>query len=298
MLTYLGLAILPFLPRKGIMWLSDKCGTLIYHIARKQRKQAEANIKLVFSNTLSDEEISRLIRLSFKNICLTVLDTFWFSFATAKRLNKWIIAEDSFKKYIAITPAIFVSAHFGNWELLGLSIAMFGGRYTAIAAPLRNPVIHKVINRFRHLQGQEIVPVQGAVDAMRKTLERNGRVGMLVDQNTLPEDGGLFVKFFGLEVPVTRTIAVLSTRFNAPVVVVQCVSTPQGNYILKAIPPLKIPHGPDYVIRGTEEVMKKIEMLIRSAPEQWLWAYKRWKYVPDRKNMGKYPFYAKYYTQQ
>jgi len=294
-LVYPAIVILPLLPRKVIIWLANKCGNLLYHIARKQRKQAEANIRLVF-NTLREDEIHRLIRSSFRNVCLTVLDTFWFSFATEKRLRKWVIPDDSFKKYMAISPAIFVSGHFGNWEILGLAGAFFGGGYTAVAASLRNPAVNKIARRIRHSKGQNTLPVEGAVDTLRKVLENKGRIGMLVDQNTLPDEGGLFVKFFGLKVPVTRTMAVLSARFDAPVIVTQCTITSKGCYILKAMPPLKIHHGPDYLVKGTEEVMKRLEMLICSAPDQWLWAYKRWKYVPEGENIEKYPFYAEYYS--
>ena len=43
----------------------------------------------------------------------------------------------------------------------------------------------------------------------------------------------------------------------------------------------------------TRDIAAAMEKVVRKHPEQWLWIYKRWKYIPDSRSEDEYPFYAR-----
>ena len=45
----------------------------------------------------------------------------------------------------------------------------------------------------------------------------------------------------------------------------------------------------------TRTVASTLEQAIADRPAQWLWMYKRWKYVPQGQDPSRFPYYARSY---
>jgi KDO2-lipid IV(A) lauroyltransferase len=126
---------------------------------------------------------------------------------------------------------------------------------------------------------------------MLKALRSGKRIALVLDQNTLPPDGGTFVPFFGLPVPMSRAAAMLSQRTGAPIVVGYGLAQPDGRYHMHCRPPLSLDGMTEAA--GTARIMAGLETVIREHPGQWLWMYKRWKHIPAGADGARYPFYAR-----
>ena len=262
------------------------------------RRIAKANLK-IFLPEKKECEISSIARQSVSNIVLTVMELFWFSGRPEK-----------IRQYLDFDPAIsrewescvkdgrgliYVCMHFGNWELAGLMIRTFiGGKFAVIAREVRNPRIDTLINESRCTGGNMVIPARGAVKEMIKALKDGYAMATLVDQNTRVRDGGIFVDFLGLPVPVSRAPALFGRKMNASVVVCGCMRN--GHRYKSYFEKLPCEPG-DYAddLEMTQDLMRIVEDIVRKNPEQYLWFYKRFQHIPREAGedlIKKYPYYA------
>ena len=95
---------------------------------------------------------------------------------------------------------------------------------------------------------------------------------------------GVPVPFFGHTVPAYTSPARLHVRTGAPVIVGGFLRTGTLRYKMVAIgdPIVAVPEGEhDVVLRDlTAEMIRRLETVIRMAPEQYLWIHRRWRGIP------------------
>ena len=132
---------------------------------------------------------------------------------------------------------------------------------------------------------------EGAAKGILQTFKRQGIVSLLLDQNTLPEEGGGFVEFFGLPTPMSSITAMIAKKTDAEIVFGYCYPDSKGRYTMAMndANPLQVAEDP------TQEVARQYEELIRERPEHWLWMYKRWKFRLEDSPSERYPYYARDY---
>lgn len=289
----LAAALIPRLPRGGIVRLAKGAGWLGWWFARRDRRIALANLDLAFGGACSPAGKAAIVRQVFATFVMTGLDFFWFSRDTRARLERWVILEESVFPFLAKGPRIAITAHFGNWEVLGLAAALRGAPLTSVAKPIKNPGIEARIRPLRELSGQTILPREGALKGLVKALRSEGTVALLLDQDTKVSEGGVFVPFFGVPAPVSSAAAGLAVRLKAPIVIGFSRNEGDGRYRCYAREALT----PDAIAGLTVEAVTAriaavLECEIRRFPGQWLWTYKRWKRRQAGFNPACYPFYA------
>lgn len=293
--TGLGLAVIPWLPRRAILALASAAGVLGAALPTLGRRIGRANLTLVYGDRLAPAGRRRILREVHRTFALVLLDLFWFTRRTRQRIDRWVRFDPSFDAHAMARPLIIVTAHFGNWEILGQAGAHHGCDTTSVAAVIQNRRVSRMLNRLRQRTGQRIVEQAGAVKTLLKTLKDGERVALLLDQNTAPYRGGVFVDYFGLPVPISGTAAAMSIRTSVPIVPAFCRPEAGGGYVIYARPALAAPaEGADSVQTLTQGIARAIEAEVREHPGNWLWLYKRWKYVPREIAREKYPFYAHY----
>lgn len=290
------LAVLPRLSRRSILRLARILGLLAYCGSRHLRRVSLANLKVVLPERTQAER-RRISRRSFTTFALVMLDTFWLARHTRERIADLVEFDPAFAPVLAPGPLVCISAHLGNWEVLGMSIAHRGRSLASVVAPLKNPRVDPLFNELRHETGQMMVPRQGAVRHLLKALRQGHKIALLLDQNTKPVEGGLFVDFFGLKAPVSSAAALLALRTGVPIVIGICLPTADGRY---RAPPLLhvdtggLPQEQDQAIRAlTQRIADGTARLVREHPEHWLSAYKRWKIRPEGEDAARYPFYTR-----
>ena len=290
----MALAVVPRLPRGAVVGLAKFAGRAAWLLARRDRRIALANLRLAFGETLDDRQRARIVRACFERFSLTALDYLWFSRDTRRRLEQYVTFDESLAKWIRHGgPWIAVTAHFGNWELLGKYSAMQGLLFASVAKPVRNRDIDERVNAFRETMGQVVVPRQGALRALVRILKGKRAVALVLDQDTTVAEGGVFVPFFGVPVPVSNAASLLASRLGVPVVPAFCRAEPGGHYrgyAHEAVMPGDIAAGDEKTL--TARITSEIEAEIRAAPDQWLWMYKRWKRRQPDVDPALYPFYA------
>lgn len=260
------------------------------------------NIRCAFPEK-GKKEVFDLSRRCIASLILTVCEFFWFHNKPEKiremvdiQPNLARVAETAVKCLKEGRPVIFITPHHGNWEFSGMVLGIvFGFKMATVVRTPRNPYLGRLITGGRSVQNVQIIESRGGMMKLVHAMENGRAAGMLVDQNVKIRNGGAFVDMFGLPCPVTRFPGTMVLRKNAYIGVGSCIRMPDGHF-KATMDPLPKPSSEyaseEEVIR---DIMKMTEDLIRMAPEQYLWLYKRFQHIPQEASeelKAKYPPYA------
>lgn len=284
----------PFLPRFAVVALANLGGSLAFIFSVREKRVALANLQAVYGDSMTQAEREKTTRESFRSMALVLLDVLWFGRFTSRRISRYVGFDRSYDVFFGTHPLVVVPGHLGNWEAMGLAVALRGAPTMSVVMPLKNRFVDGMLNRSRRSTGQKVVEREGAVRALIRELQNGGRVALLLDQNTLPEEGGVFVDTLGLPAPVSKAAAAVARKTGAPIVCVWCVPDRRGFYTSYASELIRV-EAKQTDEDVTQKVVSVFDDVIRRHPGNWLWMYKRWKYVPRHSSADRYPFYAREY---
>ncbi|NKB25028.1 MAG: hypothetical protein GKR87_11760 [Kiritimatiellae bacterium] len=293
----LGYVVIPLLPRSIVVCLANSIGKIAYCIPSKTRSVGLANLDVAFGHQKTHDEKTQTLQKSFQTFTRVVLDLFWFSFRPTKRIPHYVQFDPDFNEMLKHSPQICTTAHFGNWEIMGQAISIAGFEIANVAAPIKNKWVDHLFRKIRAKSGQAIIPRKGALRNMLRKVKDGSNVGIMLDQNTLPMDGGVFVDFFGLPVPVSQAGAFLASRAKVDIIFCFCLPEPDGSYRVISAPPIQIDEWFNESKKAdlpeiTQAIIQGVEEVIRKYPEHWLWSYKRWGSIPNDYPPSRFPNYA------
>ena len=186
-------------------------------------------------------------------------------------------------------PAIFVSGHIGNWEMMPPAVAAYGMRLrSAYRAPSNRVVDEFLLGLRRQAMGLDsdsecplLIPKgsAGARESLRH-LARGGYLGLLLDQKM---NDGIEARFFGLPAMTAPALAALALRYRCPVIPGHVQRIGPARFRLVCEAPLALPDSGDPradQLTLTENVNLILERWIRERPESWLWLHRRWPEPP------------------
>jgi KDO2-lipid IV(A) lauroyltransferase len=242
-------------------------------------KRAVINLRRAMP-ALSEEEIRRIVRGMWDNLGRVVgeyphLDRFRVYEKggrvehTGTELVDPILA--------AGRPILFVSAHFGNWEVATLAATQRGLEVAQIYRAANNPYVDALVAEFRSIIGSELIP-KGAVAARRsmEALKGGRHLALLVDQKM---NDGIAVPFFGRDAMTAPAVAQLAMRYNAAIIPARVERLSGAHFRLTVFPEIEHPRSGDRradTLAIMTRVNAVIESWIRERPEQWFWLHRRW----------------------
>ena len=171
---------------------------------------------------------------------------------------------------------IIFSGHIANWEIGMLAAVQYGAEVAQIYRAANNPLIDRMITRFRSIGG-ELIP-KGTVAARRAiaVLRRGAHVTMLADQKM---NDGIPVPFFGRPAMTASALAALALRFDCDVLPARVERLGGARFRLTVFPPLPLPRTGDHhadVASLMTRVNQTLEGWIRDRPQEWFWVHRRW----------------------
>lgn len=281
------LALCRVLPAGIIYAAITPLGSLAFALARRRRQIAIENVRHSL-NGLPEGEVVAIARRSFGSFGLAVMPEVakLHSHLTAPDAREWILRrspelEAAFLKARAIHDTsggcIFVTPHFGTWELLPYLGAAFGIPLAVATRPLENELLEELLARYRAGTRQSFLGRLNSLAALRLALARGRSLGLLPDQSTR---NGLNVEFLGRPARTTPVPALLAVALARPIVVVACYRTGKlrfGGHVGEPIWPLQAGDERAEVLRLTAAMNLTMEGVIRQHPEQYFWMHNRWK---------------------
>ena len=125
-----------------------------------------------------------------------------------------------------------------------------------------------------------VISKKDSARTILKVLDASGSVGLLLDQNTIPQEG-VFAEFFGLPASTSSGVALLALRKDAIVLPGYLSPLKRGRYKIKFLPPLSLIRTGDTVQDVNANTLlfnRVLESIVREQPDSWLWGHKRWSF--------------------
>lgn len=281
---------LGFIIRLLPLYLVHKTGfaiaRLAYPFLKSRRNVALRNLQNAFPEMYAERR-EQIAFHSFQNISATFIELLWLQNLTKDGIKQRVcidnfgLLEQLLERKKGI---VFLTAHFGSWELAIQAISIFTDTLVCtIAKSQSNALVDRLINRWRELFGLKIVPMGVSVREILRTLQQGGIVALAADQ-TAPKES-VSVEFFGRRVPTFQGPAVFCLKTGAPIILGCAVRQENGNYKMHLVhvPSDDLDGSSDEnILELTRRQVHMTEEIIRQYPEQWMWMHKRWKHVPDR----------------
>jgi len=170
---------------------------------------------------------------------------------------------------------VMLTPHLGGFEIIPRVLAQYFPA-TILYRPSRQEWLNEVVEEGRAYPNMHFVPTNlHGVRQMTRALTRGEAIGILPDQ--VPSGGeGVWVPFFGRPAYTTPLPARLANRNNTPVVMFTAKRKSIGKGWLMQATRLA-PLSEDATLAASE-LNVAIENAILKAPEQFIWAYNRYKH--------------------
>ena len=272
-------------PPRLLAPMGRSLGMAAFHGMRRYRTVALNNLRAAYGAEWDDEKIQRLARASFQHLGITLVEFFLrqpritdTELEREVRFEGQQHFEEAFRRGRGV---IVVSAHYGNWEIMGPRLALAGYRVSGVSRVADDPGLEQMISHIRKRAGLSQIPRRRAAREGLAALRRNEILAILLDQNTA--EGGVFVPFFGRPASTAMGPAVFALKTGAAIVPTFSMREVDGTHTMKAWPPIfPQPTGDRNgdVLQLTSEVTRVIELQIRERPELWCWLHNRWKRQP------------------
>lgn len=283
-----------FLSARQVFDLGQTVGKIAHLLSGKRRRIGLTNLDIAFGDSKSAQEKRAILKKSVIQLAVTTLQCLWLRHDTEARVRELVEGEPKGLEVLKTClnrqkGVFFLTAHYGNWELMGLHHGYMGiGKLNSIARHLDNPYLEKVAIDFRTLSGNGIFYRDDSPLKMARAIKNNECVAVMMDQNTAI--GGVFVDFFGKKAATANSVARLRHKMEAAVVPLFSYPTGKGTYTIEYGPELALEKSGDKesdILAWTQECGKFIESVIRERPENWMWEHRRWKTRPP----GQPPIY-------
>ena len=177
-----------------------------------------------------------------------------------KRLNKQVV---------------FISGHFGNFELMALHIERSGINLSAIYRPLNNIFLNKDMENIRknYICKNQIKKGRSGTRQILENLKKGNSIALMIDQRVTE---GIKINFFGDLASTTTIPAQIIKKYKCDLVPIYIERTKKHYFKMYVSQPIVINSE-----KSNEEISihlnKILEKMILKNPDQWIWTHDRWR---------------------
>jgi KDO2-lipid IV(A) lauroyltransferase len=261
--------------------LSRPLALLVWHGSTRLRSVAQTNVALCYPQ-LSAQERQDMAKSSIRHYARNALEVgmcwFWSPTRFARQFEPRQGEEYLQAAQQAPQGTLFLAPHFGAWEALGLDLSE---HLTAtLFKPGKVEAINELLVDRRGRFGAQLVPAnRRGLKALMDVLREGKGIGLLPDQEPRLGDGR-FAPFFGVPALTGVLVPRLIQRTGAKVYFIACVRLPKQRFQVHVLPAEEDIYSTD-MDTALAAVNRGVEACIALAPEQYLWAYKRFRARPE-----------------
>ena len=273
-------ALVRVLPDSLVRASGDALGALFFVLDRPHRRVAEDNLARAFPSR-SAEERRAIVRAAFKHFGRLLFEILKFSTLSPEELLTRVEFDGGERVRLAYGQGkgvLFITGHFGFWELHAVAHPLQFEPIGVLARTLDNAQLNTLLEQIRQRTGNTVIYRQGSIRRVMRLLSERHGVAVLIDQHIQGPDA-VYVEFFERRAATTSAVAALALRTGAPVVPVFALPLPDGRYRLIYEHPVEPPSADseDAIREFTQRCTDVLEMYVRRHPDLWLWMHRRWR---------------------
>lgn len=238
----------------------------------KYHQIIKSNMKVIYK----DEE--KIKSFAIRNLEQTGKTFFEFINLNKFNKNKLTVINDEYLKEIINKKKsyLFVSAHYGNWEITRNFLLDYGFKLHSVYRQANNKLINNEIQKIRKKPGAYFYK-KGKESAkhMIKALKNNECLAILVDQK---DNSGSKINFFNNPANTNTGFAALALKYQTTICPIRSKRITNDNFEIIIDKPILYNEFKNKTeVELTQQIYSEhIEKWIIEDPSQWLWAHKRW----------------------
>ena len=273
------MCILPLCLRKLFAAFVGSVAVLV--VQKWRLLMAQANVQECLG--VSPERAKQIAEDSLRRFGRMVVEVLRFPLLNKDNISQLVKVEGLEhleKAYAEGKGVIMCTGHYGNWELLGATVALHGYPMLSITRKQNNAKMDKAINEFRQMVGQKVTYNRGehGLLAISRMLKEKNLLGVLYDQDT--NDDGVEIELFGKHSVIPLGPAALSRIYGSPILPIFLHNNDDWTCTAKIYPALYTPKTKDKkqdFYQVTKQLVDILEQEITAHPEMWFWVHDRWK---------------------
>ncbi len=255
---------------------------IVYLFNKKHRKIVDINLDLAFDKNLSKKQKDDISYGSYKSLMFNMSEFIENQYLSKDKIlhkaniqNEEVIL-DAIKNKRKI---IFMTAHYGGWEIALPFIALKYGKLAVVNRKMNNPYMQNMYAKARDNNNIVMLEKSMAAKGMIKAFQKDQFIAVAIDQHI---KSGVEIDFFGKKVMATDSTSRMALKFDAIIIPIFAVMNDFRDYTIK------IGNGIDIINHEfkTEDKIKELTQLqnslveeqIKLKPEQWFWQHKRFKH--------------------
>jgi len=241
----------------------------------KSKKVIEKNLS-IFNEKILESEKKRISLNMWKNYGMTFIEYIFLDFFRKNNSHIQIVGEKNLDNIINKNkPAIFVSGHFANFELMSMEITKKNIKLATIYRPLNNFFLNPFMEyiRKKYVCKNQIKKGLKGVRESIEYLKKDISIALMIDQRV---SEGEKIPFFGKLAFTTTLPAQLAIKFNVPIIPVFIERIDQDKFRIEFFKEIYASNI-DNKINLTKKLNKVLENMILKNPNHWIWTHNRWK---------------------
>jgi KDO2-lipid IV(A) lauroyltransferase len=210
-------AVVRVAPDALVRAFGTSLGLTFYLVDRAHRRIAERNLATAFP-TRPAAERTAIARAAFEHFGRLLVELLKFSTLSDEEMLARVDVDGEDRSRAAYAHGkgvLFVTGHFGFWELQALVHALRVEPIAVLARALDNPRLNELLERIRARTGNSVIYRRGTIRRVMRTLQAGRGVAILIDQHIMSRDA-IYVDFFSRPAATTSAVAALALRTGAP----------------------------------------------------------------------------------
>ena len=249
---------------RGVGWLA-------FLVWTGGRRRCIANMLRVTGGDTA--EAHRLARQSFGNYLVYLVDFVRFLRTNAAEVDRRVVWDGwpGLQAERRGNGIVFITMHFGNWDLGAAILAQKGFPISVIADTFENGPVNRLVIGSREHLGMKVIAAERMGPGILRALRGNDVVAVLID---IPQPAdGVEVEFFGERIAVPDGPARIALRAGSSVMAAALPRIhPWGDAVTVEVAPVPFtPTGNQEadVLGLTQAVFRQLEQFVRRDPAQW-----------------------------
>lgn len=174
-------------------------------------------------------------------------------------------------------PAVFVTAHMSNWEVIGCAMSKLGIPSATLYSPPTNPLLDRLLMDSRSAMDCQLIARDNSARLLMKAIKAGRSASMVMDRRV---DDGKAIKFFGEEKLSTIVPAKLALKFDCDMIPVQTVRQKDASFKIIFHPPVRPASTAQdenaQALDMIEQVHQLFEQWITTTPQDWFCSKRLW----------------------
>ncbi len=239
---------------------------------------AETNLRIVFPNA-TDAEIAALLRAQWDETGRWVAEFPILDRISVEKARVEIVGGERLTQLAANRePAVLISGHFSNFEIMALAIMRCGVKCQVTYRAFNNPYVDKRMAEGRRSYGVELFAPKGlkGARALFRAIERGDSISLMTDQKF---NGGVAAPFFGKIAMTAPGPSTYALHHGIPLVPMSVQRTGKARFKVTVHEPFRLEDTGDRdadIEAGIKRINAFLEDRIRERPTEWFWVHKRW----------------------